>query len=141
MLEQIPYFMKTKTIRQSVNFSAPPSRIFNLLATSKGHKAFSGCAAKIKPVVGSTFLVYEGLHGKVLKVEKNRRIVLSWRCDMKGWPKEHFSKADFLLKKTKTGTKLTLTQTRVPRSSFTGIRDGWKEYYWTPIKEYLESKK
>ena len=141
MLEQIPYFMKTKTIRQSVNFSAPPSMIFNLLATSKGHKAFSGCAAKIMPKVGSKFLVYEGLHGRVLKVEKNKRIVLSWQCDMAGWPKEQYSTADFLLKKTKTGTKIIFTQTGVPSPSFTDIRDGWKEYYWTPMKEYLANKK
>ncbi len=134
--------MQTKTITQTALFQAQPLEVFNLLATSKGHKAFTGYPARITPKKGSNFSVYDySLNGIVVKVVKNKQLTLSWQCEMKGWPKTHYSQVDFTLIKTKTGTKLSFKQTGVPSSCYADIRDGWKEYYWTPIKDYLAKNK
>lgn len=36
------------------------------------------------------------------------------------------------------GTRLTFTQSRVPEEHFEGIDQGWRDYYWEPIKDILE---
>jgi activator of HSP90 ATPase len=66
----------------------------------------------------------------------DKKIVQSWRGS--DWPKGHFSKAIFSLKKIKNGTRLTFTQSGVPDQHYRDIRQGWRDYYWKPMKEMLE---
>jgi hypothetical protein len=45
------------------------------------------------------------------------------------------------LKKVDGGTKLTLDQTRVPSSQVKYYENGWNEYYWKPLLNYLKRAK
>ena len=59
---------------------------------------------------------------------------------MDEWPEEHYSIASFVLKPVKGGsTRLEFTQTGVPEPCIASISDGWKTYYWQPMKEMLEN--
>jgi len=85
------------------------------------------------------FSIYGGgLSGKNLELVKDKKIVQAWRADMHEWPKNYFSKATFVLRKIKGGTRLTFTQTGVPVASFKGINQGWHDHYWEPMKSMLE---
>ena len=128
-----------KTIKQTVLFKATPHEVYEAVMNSKKHAQFTGSPAKISNKIGGSFSTYDGgLQGKNLQLSPGKKIVQLWRCEMDGWPKEHYSTATFLLTKTKNGTKLAFTQTGVPDSCVKSISGGWKTYYWQPMKEILE---
>ncbi len=145
--------MKTKTIKQTIIFKTNPQQVYQALMDSKLHSKFTGSKAKISKKVGGKFSAYDGyIEGVNLELVKDKKIVQKWRGA--DWPRKtdadkklasnkglHFSTANFSLVKTKTGTKLTFTQTGVPQEHAKAISDGWHEHYWEPMKEMLEKKK
>ena len=129
--------MKTKIIKQKVTFKASPHDVYESIMDAKKHSSFSGSKAKITKKVGDKFLAYDGyIEGTNLKLVQDKEIVQSWRGS--DWPNGHYSKARFLLKKSKNGTALEFTQTEVPAGQYEAIKSGWFEYYWEPMKEMLE---
>ena len=132
--------MKTKTIRQNVQINASPAEVYEALMDSKKHSAFTGAKAVISPRVGGNFNAWEGYAtGQNLELVHGKKIVQSWRAS--DWPQEHFSKATFSLAKSGKGTTLSFSQTGVPADCAEEITQGWIDYYWTPLKAFLEKKK
>lgn len=128
--------METKTIRQSVTFKASPHEVYESLMDSKRHGKFTGSKVKISRKAGSRFSVYDGdIEGVTLELIPDQKIVQSWRYS--NWPKGHYSKATFSFKEISSGTRLTFTQTGVPEEFYNDISQGWRDYYWGPIKELI----
>ena len=131
--------METKTIKQVIEIKADPHEVYEVLMDSEKHSQLTGSEAEISREVGGPFEIYDGdLSGTNAELVPDRKIVQNWRCEMEGWPEEHFSKATFLLKKTPTGTKIEFTQIGVPKECFDEISEGWYDYYWKPMKKLLE---
>ena len=131
--------MKTKSILQTVNISTDPQSVFDALMDSRKHSAFTGDTARISRKVGGKFSAYGGYcYGVNIKLVKSKKIVQTWRAS--DWPEGHFSKASFDLMKTKSGTKLTFSQTGVPANQLKSIKQGWTEFYWEPMKKMLCKK-
>lgn len=129
--------MKTKSIKQSVTIKATPKEIYEALMDSKKHSKFTGDKASISNKVGGKFSAYGGYcFGTNLELVPNKKIVQSWSST--DWQKGHFSKATFSLSKTKTGTKLTFTQSGVPAQHHSSIKQGWIDFYWNPLKKMFE---
>lgn len=128
--------MKTKTIRQTATFKAPPTQVYKLLMDSKLHATFSGSRARISPKVGGRISAYDGyIEGKNLELKPGKKIVQAWRGS--DWPEGVWSEASFTLLPTKTGTRLTFTQTGVPTTQYADIAQGWKDFYWTPMAAWI----
>ena len=126
-----------KTIKQKVTFKASPHDVYELIMDAKKHSSFSGSKAKITKKIGDKFSAYDDyIEGTNLKLAPDKEIVQSWRGS--DWPQGHYSKARFLLKKSKDGTILEFTQTEVPAEQYEAIKSGWVEYYWEPMKEMLK---
>lgn len=130
--------METKSIRQSVTFMASPHTVYELLMDSKKHSVLAGSEAKISRRVGGKFNVGNEIEGVQLGLVPDEKIMQTWRYA--DWPKGHYSKAIFSLKKADGKTTLTFTQTGVPSEFCDDIKQGWIDYYWTPMKEILEGK-
>jgi len=129
--------MKTKTIRQTVTFKATSHDIYETLMDSKKHSQLTGSKAQTSKKVGAKFSIYEGeIQGVNLELVPDHKIVQSWRYS--DWPEGHYSKATFLLEENKGATKLTFTQTEVPEELYQDVSQGWRDYYWQPMKEMLE---
>ena len=129
--------MKTKTINQTVTFKASAHEVYETLMDSKKHAELVGDEAKISKKVGAKFRIYGGeIEGVNLELVPDKKIVQSWRYS--DWPKGHYSKATFLLEESKGSTKLTFTQAEVPEALYEDVSQGWKDYYWQPMKEILE---
>lgn len=125
-----------KTIRQTVTFKASPEAVYEALMDSRKHSQFTGAKAVISRKVGGRISAYDGyIEGANLELVPNKRIVQSWRGN--DWPDGEYSRATFVLAKVKGGTRLTFTQTGVPDQQYKGIKGGWKEFYWAPMKEML----
>ena len=127
----------TKVIRQTVHFDVPPRDVFEALMDSKKLAAFTGDAAKIVRRVGGAFSVWGGYAtGKTLRLEKDKVIVQSWRTTdfAIGDPD---SKVTVRLSKKGNGTRLAFVQSGVPDGQAVDLRQGWIDFYWTPLKEFL----
>lgn len=125
--------MKTKTIKQSVTFKATPHEVYEMLMDSDKHSKFTGGEAKISRKVGGKFTTFDGYsEGANIELAPDKRIVQTWRAG--DWPEGHYSRVTFLLKKVAVGTCLTFTQTGVPEEQYDDIAQGWRDYYWTPMK-------
>lgn len=129
--------MRTRGIRQTVTFKASPHEVYEALMDSKKHSRFTGSQAKISRKAGGKFRVYGGeIEGENLKLMPDRKIVQSWRYS--DWPEGHYSRATFSLKEVAGGTRLTFTQSSIPEEFYDDISQGWREYYWAPMKEMLQ---
>lgn len=129
--------LKTRDLRQIAIFDASPKELYDMIMDSKKHAAFSGAAARISSKVGGRFTAWDGwITGKNIKLVPNKIIVQEWRGE--DWPKKHYSVATFKFEKKGRRTKLTFTQKRIPADKFKDISKGWKEFYWSKMKEYIE---
>lgn len=129
--------MVTRTIKQSVTIKTSPHVVYEALMDSKKHAAFTGGKATISRKVGGKFSVFdEYAEGENLELVPDKKIVQSWRAS--DWPEGQYSKVTFALEGVAGGTKLTFTQTGVPEEFSADVSQGWRDYYWAPLKETLE---
>jgi len=129
--------MGTKTIRQIATFKVSPHEVYELLMDEKKHSQFTGGKAIIGRNVGDSFSIYNGtMEGITIELEVDRKIVQKWRFS--DWPKDHYSKVTFSIKEISTGTYLNFTQSGVPEEDLESIAQGWKDYYWEPMKKVFE---
>jgi len=128
------------TIRQTVYFDAPPHTVFEALMDAKQHAAFTGDAARIDRRVNGTFRVWGGYAtGKTLRLEKDKVVVQSWRTTDFA-PSDKDSKVMFQFSKKGTGTRLMFVHSDVPDDQAAAIKQGWIDFYWTPLKGFLASR-
>ncbi len=127
----------SKTIRQTATFNAPAHEVYEALMDQKKHAQFTEGEAKISRKVGGEFSISDGeIRGKNLELIQDKKIVQSWRYS--DWPEGEYSTATFSLEETDGKTRLTFVQTGVPDDHYEDIKQGWKDYYWGPMKQMLE---
>jgi uncharacterized protein YndB with AHSA1/START domain len=133
-----PKTERVRNLTQRVTIHASPHAVYTALVDPKEHATFTGEPAKMVARPGGHFTAYgKGLEGYVLELIQDQRIVLAWRAT--GWPKSHWSIAQFVLTKAGKSTKVEFSQFGVPLSDWNGIVTGWKQFYWAPLKTYLEA--
>ena len=126
--------IKSKVIKQVVNIKASPEDIYNVLMSSKKHSELTGSEAKISQKEGGKFSVYDSYAtGKNIELVVGKKIVQEWKAS--DWEEGENSVVTFDLKKTKTGTQITFTHKNVPADQIESISQGWKDFYWEPLKE------
>jgi activator of HSP90 ATPase len=129
--------MATKTIKQTVEIKVAPKVVYDAFMTSKTHSKFTGAPAKISNKVGGKFSVWDGYaEGENVELIPGKKIVQTWRAS--DWPEGSDSKITITFTKKGNGTKLSFIQTGVPADFFDDIKQGWTNYYWTPMKQLLE---
>ena len=129
--------METKNIKQTVTIKATPHEIYEALMDSRKHSKFTEGKASISRKVGGKFSISDGyIEGTNLELVPDEKIVQTWRAS--DWQEGHYSKVTFKLSKVEKGTRLDFTQTGVPEDQYEDISQGWKDYYWGPMKEFLE---
>ena len=137
--DNIKVNMNTKSIKQTATFDATPAEIYHLIMDQKKHADFTGSPAIIDSKVNGKFTVFDGYcHGYNIELVKDEKIVQAWHFAEEGWPDDHFSICSFRFKKEDNNTKLIFLQTGVPENSFKALSQGWKDYYWGPMKAYLK---
>ena len=129
-----------RTIRQTALIrGATPRDVYRTLMDGKRHGALSGQTAKVSPRVGGRWNVGHDLEGTNLALTADRRIVQSWRAN--NWPTGVYSKVVFAFAKAPGGTRVTFTQTGVPGEFYREISEGWRAYYWTPLRKHFASRR
>jgi activator of HSP90 ATPase len=134
--------MKTRSIHQIVHFPAKPEVVYQILIDPVEHSAFTGAPVDIEPSIPGSFSVFDGYcHGYNIELDPGRKIVQAWHFAEDGWPEDHFSICKFELEEEGNGTRLEFEQTGVPEFKAKAIEEGWHEYYWEAILEYLHGKR
>jgi activator of HSP90 ATPase len=130
--------LKTKTIRQSVTINTTAHDLYEILMDSKKHTQLTGgSVAKVSRKEGGAFSVWDGYAtGVSLTLVPDSLIVQSWRAS--NWPEGHFSRVTFSFKETNGKTRLTFRQSNVPEDEYDSISQGWRDYYWDPMKEMAQ---
>ncbi len=124
-------------IRVSAEFPVSPAIIYKAWLSSKEHSLFTGGKAKISAKEGGKFSAWDGyITGKTIKLILNKKILQTWRSsDFAETDQDSLLEIIFL--KTKIGTKLTLIHSNIPDGQGKSYRQGWKDYYFMPMKKYF----
>ena len=127
----------TSTVVQHVFLSAPPATIFAMLTDPVEHGRLTGTTCTGEPVVGERYTAGGGyMHGEFEAVEADRKIVQTWSTTE--WPKGHApSRLEFVLEPADGGTELVMTHSGLPPSQAEQYRQGWIDFYWTPMRAAL----
>jgi activator of HSP90 ATPase len=129
-----------KTIVQHVFLPAPPSVVFRMLTDPTEHGAFTGTECSGEPVEGGAFTASSGyINGRYETLEQDHLIVAAWQTSE--WPKgAPASRLEFVLEGVDGGTELTMTHAELPPSQAEDYRQGWLDFYWTPMRAALTGK-
>ncbi len=137
----IPYFqfMKTKNIKQWVDLNATAKEIYDTLMDSKKHSKLIGAKAQIENKEGGEFKIWGGdIVGKNVELVPGEKIVQLWRFKYDDWAEDYFSKVTFKFKKNKKGgTRILFWQSGIPENHVSELEEGWKDYYWEPLKKFF----
>jgi len=137
------------SIRQQVEFSASPHRIYEaLLDEAQFDKIVRLSAAAavatragaapthIDRRVGGAFSLFGGyITGLQIEMVPDVRIVQAWRSG--GWGAGAYSIARFDLSSAGAATRLVLEQRGFPDDQAAHLAAGWHDNYWEPIRKFL----
>lgn len=135
--------MKTKTIKQTIHFRlAKPIELYELIMDAKKHSAITQSKALMSKKPKGKFDIFGGYcTGYNIELSPGDKIIQAWRFEEPGWPEDHFSTCTFNFEKTKEGTKLIFIQEGIPEANAENLKKGWHEYYWSPMKRFIEEGK
>ncbi|HKC50459.1 MAG TPA: ester cyclase [Myxococcota bacterium] len=135
--------MAVSTITQDAFFGVPPHDVFEIFVDAGTHSAMSGGErAEIDARVGGEARVFEdAVSATFLEIAPGRRIVQTWRD--RDWPDGHQAQLElqFLPLNDGRGTHVHLTLSGVPADKARQTANGWRDYYWVPIAEFLRDAK
>lgn len=121
----------------TATFPVPPEKLFAAWLSSSAHSAFTGSPAKTSAKVGATFSAWDGyISGVNVELVKYKKIVQRWRTTEFG-DNDPDSLVKIVLENTPAGTKLSLTQSGIPAGQSSDYKQGWKDFYFSPMKEYF----
>lgn len=128
---------KSRTITQTVRIPAPPSKVYEALVKARLHAAFTGAEATGRAQVGGRFTAWDGyISGVHRELVPGQRIVQEWQTTE--WPDgAPASRVEVTLSAVSGGTSLRIVHSGVPADQADALRQGWIDFYWTPLAAYF----
>jgi activator of HSP90 ATPase len=132
---------KLSVIRQSVVVNASPAQVYEAYMDSKTHAEITGSPARMSSRAGEKFTAWDGyILGKNLELVKGKKIVQEWTTTE--WPEGYPpSRLEIKLTAKGEGTVLTMIHSDVPAEQRDDYAEGWRDYYWEPLKKHFEGEK
>ncbi len=129
----------TEKLKMSATIPAKPEEIYESFMDSEKHSEMTGSEAKVDPKINGKFSAWDGyIEGKTIEMEPGRRIVQKWRTT--DFPAESpDSTVEIVLERVEKGTKIVLIHTEIPDGQKDDYKQGWKDFYFNPMKEYFKS--
>jgi len=128
------------SLRLSTFLPATPRRVYQAWLSSQAHTAFTGAEAEVEARVGGRHRAWDDyITGRILELEVDRRIVMTWRTTE--FPSgSQDSRVEVLLEPEKSGTRLTLFHSQIPPGDGPLYDEGWQENYFGPMMAYFKKK-
>ena len=116
-------------------FKAPVEKVWRSLVDPKIINKWGGGPAKMSDKKDVKFALWGGeIYGKNIEIVKNTKLVQNWY----GGKWKEPSIVTFVLTKKGKDTVLDFVQRNVPDEEAKDVDEGWDDYYFGPMKEYLE---
>jgi activator of HSP90 ATPase len=131
-----------KPILISSIFDTNAAFLYKFFLDSKLHTEITESEAIISNKIGGRFTAWDGyIKGEIVSLEENKKIIQKWRT-------AEFNKndKDSILEITieeinKNKSKLILKHSELPEGTEEKYKNGWKEYYIKPLKEFIKKHK
>jgi activator of HSP90 ATPase len=125
----------------SATIPAAAEELYEAWLDTRKHSALTGSEAKCSSKRGGTFTAWDDyISGKNIELVPHSKIIQSWRTT-------DFANTDpdsvihVLFESVgKNKTKLTILQFNIPNGQGDSYKKGWKDFYFTPMKEYYKAK-
>ncbi len=116
--------------------------LYNFFTDSKLQTEITGGKAIINKKIGGNFTAWDGyIKGEIVSLDKNRRIIQKWRTTDFN-KKDKDSILEIAIKELeKSRSKLILKHSELPEGSEEEYKNGWKEFYIKPLKEFIKKQK
>jgi activator of HSP90 ATPase len=126
----------------SSTFDANAAFLYKFFLDSKLHTEVTESKAAINNKIGGSFTAWDGyIKGEIVSLEKNKKIIQKWRTT-------EFNKNDkdstleiTIEEINKNKSKLILKHSEIPEGTEEEYKNGWKEYYIKPLKEFIKKQK
>jgi activator of HSP90 ATPase len=130
-----------ESFRIQATIHAKPYEIYNAWLDSQQHSEMTDSDAEIDPCINGVFSIWNGyITGSTVELEKGKKIVQRWRTTDFPAGRDH-SVIEVHLLETQSGTKLKLSHFNIPDGQGKDYKEGWKEYYFKPMKRYFKDGK
>lgn len=114
-------------------FITSADELFATLTQEARLCAFTHSQCVSNPATGGEFSVMNGIiHGSYTELVPNEKIVQKWR--FKEWPEDVYSIVTIKLDQKSDNTILRLTQSGIPDFDTARTEQGWKRFFFGPIK-------
>ncbi|OGH05214.1 MAG: hypothetical protein A2W22_01170 [Candidatus Levybacteria bacterium RBG_16_35_11] len=124
-----------KSLKKSYLINTSPFKIWKGLTIPKEIEKWTGSPAVMDEREGTNFKLWDGdIFGKNKEMIKNKKIVQEWYSG--NWDKP--SIVTLLINNKDGKSEVELIHDDIPDNDFESINQGWDDYYFNPLKEYLE---
>lgn len=133
---------KSESIQITVILPAGPREVFRALTDATVIPQWCGQRGKVELRVGGRVEMFDGwVKGRVRIFKPDNSLTYTWLPG--DWPDgAEASLVTFSLKKSRSGTTVKLTHSNFPNpKELKNHKNGWTEYVFDPLKEYLLSQK
>lgn len=127
-----------ESLKMSITLPVKADKLYKAWLSSKEHAAFTGGAAKVSSKVGGKFTAWDGyITGKNTELKANKKIVQSWRTSE--FPENApDSILEIGLEEKNGKTTLHLHHFNLQKGDAKKYKQGWKDYYFEPMKLYYK---
>jgi activator of HSP90 ATPase len=123
-----------KTFKKSFKIDAEPADVYSAITNPYTISLWSGYPAVMSEEPGSEFSLWEGdITGKNLEFIKDKKIVQEWYF---GDQKEK-SIVTITINADRSKSHVTVEHTNIPDDEFSGIAEGWKDFYFDAINNFF----
>ena len=123
-------------IGQTYTIQAPLSKVWQALTDGPTAEQWGAAPAKVDACEGGEFSYWDGdIHGTFTKLVPEKLIEQDW---YEHDHPERLHTVTFTLEAGGEATLVHLLQTAVGDDEFTYMLEGWTDYYFDPIKKFLE---
>jgi len=127
--------MAHKDFKKYYVIKAPPEEIYMAITNPKSIELWTGEQAEMSTEPGSEFSLWDGsICGQNLEFETNRKVVQEWYFG----EQEDASIVTIVLHPHKKGTSVELRHTNIPEKDYEDFANGWDDYYFAGISEFVE---
>lgn len=126
-----------KAIQQTISFeNTTPRALFDIFIDPKKHGELLGAKVSISAKEGALFSCFDGnVTGRNLLIVPGRMIVQSWKGNV--WELDDLDSILVLtFSETKGGAQIYMVHANTPDQFI----EQWNEFYWKPMKQFLERK-
>jgi activator of HSP90 ATPase len=128
------------SLELSVKLNVTSEKLYNDWLDSKAHSNFTGSPAHIDPSPDGKFTAWEGyIYGTNKLLEPFKKIVQAWRTTEFG-EKEEDSTLEIIFESEGDKTRLILKHSNIPEGQGEEYKQGWKDFYFKPMKEFYNRK-